>query len=75
MIDRGANGSDCLKGFVLCHSIARGTSSGLTPFTMLIEAAKFLHIVVFQLQIKAQNLFIVISSVLKVLRFSCFLML
>ena len=31
MIDREADGSDSLEGFVLCHSIAGGTGSGLTP--------------------------------------------
>ena len=29
MIDREADGSDSLEGFVLCHSIAGGTGSGL----------------------------------------------
>jgi hypothetical protein len=28
MIDREADGSDSLEGFVLCHSIAGGTGSG-----------------------------------------------
>ena len=28
MIDREADGSDSLEGFVLCHSIAGGTESG-----------------------------------------------
>ncbi|KAK8654491.1 hypothetical protein V6N13_128456 [Hibiscus sabdariffa] len=30
MIDREADGSDSLEGFVLCHSIARGTGSGVS---------------------------------------------
>ena len=30
MIDREADGSDSLEGFVLCHSIAGGTGSGKT---------------------------------------------
>lgn len=34
MIDREADGSDSLEGFVLCHSIAGGTGSGF--FTSLI---------------------------------------
>ena len=29
MIDREADGSDSLEGFVLCHSIAGGTGSGM----------------------------------------------
>eukprot|EP00961_Rhodomonas_salina_P154492 2081117-Rhodomonas_salina.2 len=29
MIDREADGSDSLEGFVVCHSIAGGTGSGL----------------------------------------------
>lgn len=29
MIDREADGSDSLEGFVLCHSIAGGTGSGI----------------------------------------------
>lgn len=33
MIDREADGSDSLEGFVLCHSIAGGTGSGI--FTSL----------------------------------------
>lgn len=31
MIDREADGSDSLEGFVLCHSIAGGTGSGDFP--------------------------------------------
>lgn len=34
MIDREADGSDSLEGFVLCHSIAGGTGSGF--FTSLM---------------------------------------
>ena len=33
MIDREADGSDSLEGFVLCHSIAGGTGSGQKYFT------------------------------------------
>lgn len=33
MIDREADGSDSLEGFVLCHSIAGGTGSGPTLLT------------------------------------------
>jgi hypothetical protein len=29
MLDREADGSDSLEGFVLCHSIAGGTGSGM----------------------------------------------
>lgn len=32
MIDREADGSDSLEGFVLCHSIAGGTGSGFSNF-------------------------------------------
>jgi tubulin gamma len=32
MVDREADGSDSLEGFVLCHSIAGGTGSGLFYF-------------------------------------------
>lgn len=39
MIDREADGSDSLEGFVLCHSIAGGTGSGFVasflPFLSL----------------------------------------
>jgi tubulin gamma len=35
MIDREADGSDGLEGFVLCHSIAGGTGSGMGSY--LIE--------------------------------------
>lgn len=41
MIDREADGSDSLEGFVLCHSIAGGTGSGLFLF--------FFHLKLFQL--------------------------
>lgn len=33
MIDREADGSDSLEGFVLCHSIAGGTGSGALTFS------------------------------------------
>jgi hypothetical protein len=36
MIDREADGSDSLEGFVLCHSIAGGTGSGMGSY--LLEA-------------------------------------
>lgn len=32
MIDREAEGSDSLEGFILTHSIAGGTGSGLGSF-------------------------------------------
>jgi tubulin gamma len=34
MIDREADGSDSLEGFVLCHSIAGGTGSGMGSFVL-----------------------------------------
>lgn len=34
MIDREADGSDSLEGFVLCHSIAGGTGSGMGSFIL-----------------------------------------
>lgn len=34
MIDREADGSDSLEGFVFCHSIAGGTGSGLGSFLL-----------------------------------------
>ena len=34
MIDREANGSDSLEGFVLCHSIAGGTGSGMGSYLL-----------------------------------------
>lgn len=36
MIDREADGSDSLEGFVVCHSIAGGTGSGMGSY--LLEA-------------------------------------
>ena len=38
MIDREADGSDSLEGFVLAHSIAGGTGSGMGSF--LLEALR-----------------------------------
>uniref|UniRef100_T1J8H8 Tubulin gamma chain n=1 Tax=Strigamia maritima TaxID=126957 RepID=T1J8H8_STRMM len=34
IIDREADGSDCLEGFVLCHSIAGGTGSGMGSYIL-----------------------------------------
>ena len=34
MIEREADGSDSLEGFVLCHSIAGGTGSGMGSFLL-----------------------------------------
>lgn len=34
IIDREADGSDSLEGFVLCHSIAGGTGSGMGSYIM-----------------------------------------
>ena len=45
MVDREADGSDSLEGFVLCHSIAGGTGSGwLDGYHNLI---RFLSILLF----------------------------
>lgn len=38
MIDREADGSDSLEGFVLCHSIAGGTGSG--NFILVLKKKK-----------------------------------
>ncbi len=38
ILDREAENADCLEGFVLCHSIAGGTGSGLG--SKLIEMVK-----------------------------------
>jgi len=44
MIDREADGSDSLEGFVLCHSIAGGTGSGVfSSHNCLQEFQKFLQ--------------------------------
>lgn len=34
IIDREADGSDSLEGFVLCHSIAGGTGSGMGSYIL-----------------------------------------
>jgi tubulin gamma len=34
MLDREADGSDSLEGFVLTHSVAGGTGSGLGSFLL-----------------------------------------
>jgi len=34
ILDREADNSDSLEGFVLCHSIARGTGSGMGSFLL-----------------------------------------
>lgn len=34
MVDREAEGSDSLEGFILTHSIAGGTGSGLGSFVI-----------------------------------------
>lgn len=34
MLDREADGSDSLEGFVLCHSIAGGTGSGMGSYML-----------------------------------------
>jgi len=48
MIDREADGSDSLEGFVLCHSIAGGTGSGvISSLRCLKEFLKFLQFPLF----------------------------
>ena len=42
MIDREADGSDSLEGFVLCHSIAGGTGSGLGSYILEVLRQLFL---------------------------------
>ena len=37
MIDREADGSDSLEGFVLCHSIAGGTGSGFLTLSAYLS--------------------------------------
>lgn len=49
MIDREADGSDSLEGFVLCHSIAGGTGSGFGLFTISTLGFSFHH----QLKLKS----------------------
>jgi len=39
MIDREAEGSDSLEGFVLCHSIAGGTGSGMGSFILEVSSS------------------------------------
>jgi len=34
IIDREADGSDSLEGFVICHSIAGGTGSGMGSYIL-----------------------------------------
>ena len=34
MVDREAEGSDSLEAFILCHSIAGGTGSGLGSYIL-----------------------------------------
>jgi hypothetical protein len=41
MIDREADGSDSLEGFVLCHSIAGGTGSGLGSYILEVLSDRY----------------------------------
>ncbi|KAG9509873.1 Tubulin gamma-1 chain, partial [Fragariocoptes setiger] len=41
MIEREAEGSDSLEGFVLCHSIAGGTGSGLGSYVLEVLSDRF----------------------------------
>lgn len=43
MIDREADGSDSLEGFVLCHSIAGGTGSGFLCFSLVLPFSPTFH--------------------------------
>ena len=38
MIDREAESSDSLEGFVLCHSVAGGTGSGMGSFILEVTS-------------------------------------
>lgn len=42
MIDREADGSDSLEGFVLCHSIAGGTGSGMGSYLLEVRASSMM---------------------------------
>ncbi|KAG6580280.1 tubulin gamma chain [Phytophthora cinnamomi] len=46
MIDREADGSDSLEGFVLCHSIAGGTGSGMGSYLAIQGRRK--HCIIIQ---------------------------
>ena len=46
MIDREADGSDSLEGFVLCHSIAGGTGSGFLTLSSYFSI--YLSLLVYQ---------------------------
>lgn len=43
IIDREADGSDSLEGFVLCHSIAGGTGSGMGMYENYLKKNKTWH--------------------------------
>jgi hypothetical protein len=43
MVDREADGSDSLEGFVLCHSIAGGTGSGYSTDSFWLPLFACLH--------------------------------
>lgn len=42
MIDREAESSDSLEGFVLCHSVAGGTGSGMGSFILEVPSLALL---------------------------------
>jgi tubulin gamma len=42
MIDREAESSDSLEGFVLCHSVAGGTGSGMGSFILEVPSLSLL---------------------------------
>ena len=44
IIDREADGSDSLEGFVLAHSIAGGTGSGMGSFILEKLADRFAYL-------------------------------
>ena len=43
MIDREADGSDSLEGFVVCHSIAGGTGSGMGSYMLEALNDRYCH--------------------------------
>jgi len=43
MVDREADGSDSLEGFVICHSIAGGTGSGMGSYMLEVTKRSCLH--------------------------------
>jgi len=46
MVDREADGSDSLEGFVICHSIAGGTGSGMGSYMLEVTFVSTLPILI-----------------------------